>query len=232
MKAIMEPSNSTMDDWEQLWAPHDEPTYRAVLAAIRPEDRVLEIGAGDLRLAVRAAAIARQVYAIEFQTALLAQVPEESLPGNLVVVPRDARYVPFPPDITTAVLLMRHCNHFSLYVKKLQAVGCRKLITNARWRTGLEHIDLNASRLPYENLELGWFACLCGSAGFKTGPVEQLTEDVSRTTVEVMDCPGCLIPIKDWKVGQEVNPKLGDLSSNLESFEGPTTLFLEGARAK
>jgi hypothetical protein len=63
---------------------------------------------------------------------------------NLVVIHGDARYVAFPNGITTAVLLMRHCTHFDLYVKKLQAVGCRTLITNARWRSGVEVIDLHA----------------------------------------------------------------------------------------
>ncbi len=46
-----------LDPWEARWAPYDEATYAAVLAAIRPDDVVLDIGAGDLRLARRMAQI-------------------------------------------------------------------------------------------------------------------------------------------------------------------------------
>ena len=38
-------------NWERRWAPYDELTYQEVLAQVRPDDLVLEIGAGDLRLA-------------------------------------------------------------------------------------------------------------------------------------------------------------------------------------
>jgi glycerol kinase len=57
MKATLGSEATQLDCWEQLWAPYDESTYQAVLAAIGPEDILLEIGAGDLRLAIRAAAI-------------------------------------------------------------------------------------------------------------------------------------------------------------------------------
>jgi hypothetical protein len=220
-----------MDYWEQLWAPYDEQTYQAVLAAIRPEDSLLEIGAGDLRLASRAAAIACRVYAIEIQTSILAQAPE-GLPDNLVVMPGDARSLQFPPGITNAILLMRHCTHFDLYQKKLQAVGCDKLITNARWRSGVEVINLRADRQPYGDLELGWYACLCGSVGFKPGPVERITDDSTYSTVEVIDCPGCQISEREKQHHKECEQNFGNIAIYLAGSEGPVTLFQEGARAK
>jgi hypothetical protein len=39
-----------LERWEALWAPYDEPTYQLVLDYVRPDDVVLDIGAGDLRL--------------------------------------------------------------------------------------------------------------------------------------------------------------------------------------
>jgi hypothetical protein len=218
--------------WEQLWAPYAEATYQAVLAAIHPDDVLLDIGAGDLRLAIRAAAISRLVYAIEIQDKILKRASAYGkLPGNLFVIHGDARYVRYPQGITTAILLMRHCTHFDLYVKRLKAVGCRKLITNARWRSGLEVVDLEATRLPYDELELGWYACLCGSAGFKTGSVEHLTDEIINTIVKVNQCPSC----RDLEVRQhrkEGDPEFQDLPINLDGSEGPMTLFLEGASLK
>ena len=64
-------SDEKLNDWEARWAPYDEPTYQTVLQAIRPDDLVLDIGAGDLRLACRMAAVCRGVIAIERQPALL-----------------------------------------------------------------------------------------------------------------------------------------------------------------
>ena len=46
-----------LDPWERMWAPYDEATYAAVLAAVGPDDILLEIGAGDLRLARRLAIV-------------------------------------------------------------------------------------------------------------------------------------------------------------------------------
>jgi hypothetical protein len=180
--------------WERLWAPYDQPTYQAALDAIAPGDVVLEIGAGDLRLARQMALIARQVYAIEIQARLVNRATassEERLPGNLTVMRGDARRLPFPTGITTGVLLMRHCTHFRLYADKLRAAGCHRLVTNARWRMGVEVISLQGPRVPFEKVILGWYACDCGSVGFKPGPAGQLTPELEATIHEVADCPNC-----------------------------------------
>ncbi len=181
-------------DWESLWAPYDPPTYQAVLKQLTPADIVLEIGAGDLRLAREMAKIAKRVYAIEIKAELLEagiqkQVPP--LPKNLFPIAGDALNLPFPKRLTTAVLLMRHCTHFSIYASKLKAAGCQRLITNARWRLGIETVNLQDTRSSFENIELGWYACWCGAAGFIPGPVEKITPELVATVNEVIDCPSC-----------------------------------------
>jgi SAM-dependent methyltransferase len=181
-------------DWEQIWAPYDTGTYDAVLRHIKPQDIVLEIGAGDLRLARGIAEIAHKVYAIEIQEQILlwsqAQNLAESYP-NLHIICADARTFPFPQDVTAAVLLMRHCTHYSLYVQKLSAARCPILITNARWGMGVEMIHLNKPRSPFGNLEIGWFACWCGYTGFMPASPDLLTPQVIEVVHEVSDCPRC-----------------------------------------
>jgi hypothetical protein len=177
-----------------LWAPYDAVTYRAVLDEIRPDDFVLEIGAGDLRLARQLAKIARRVEAIEIQAGVL-QMAQQATSGsfgdNLVVRQGDARRLPFPEGITVAVLLMRHCSHFPLYFQKLKQIGCQRLITNARWRMGVEVIQISAPRMPYMEIELGWYACECGAVSFKPGPANKITPDSEAIIHEVAHCPNC-----------------------------------------
>lgn len=174
--------------WEAMWAPYDEDTYAPALACIPNGAAVLDIGAGDLRLARRAAERARLVFAIEQHAELIAGEP---LPPNLIVICGDARALPFPAGIDTAVLLMRHCRHFAHYRQKLEAVGCRRLITNARWGMGVECIDLTDPALAYDELSIGWYACRCGSTGFRPGPPEQLSACLAETIHEVDNCPEC-----------------------------------------
>lgn len=176
-------------DWERVWAPHDDQTYGQVLDWLGSADTVLEIGAGDLRLARRLAVKARRVYAIELNQAL--PVGPMPAPGNLTVIWGDAYRIPFPSDITAAVLLMRHCRRFSTFFDKLRYVGCRRLITNARWGVGLELIDLERSPIPYPAAGLGWYACRCGATGFIPGPAEALTPQIESAVQEVVDCPTC-----------------------------------------
>jgi len=78
-----------------------------------------------------------------------------------------------------------------LYVSKLRVNGCRRLITNARWRFEPEVIDLQAERIQFSELILGWYACICGAAGFKSGPIELLTPEIEAKVFEVENCPAC-----------------------------------------
>lgn len=176
-----------MTDWEATWAAYDEDTYAAALAFVPPGAVVLDIGAGDLRLARRLAARARRVYAVEQRPELLGG----GAPDNVCVICADARQWPFPPGLDAAVLLMRHCAHFALYRRKVEEAGGRWLITNARWGMGVECIDLARPPQPYEALAMGWYACRCGRTGFRPGPPTELTGAVLETVVEVDDCPGC-----------------------------------------
>jgi hypothetical protein len=161
------------------------------LEAIRPEEIVLDIGGGDLRLARRMARVARRVYVLEMQADLLRQAAAAGITENVILLCGDARRLTFPPGITSGVLLMRHCRHFRQYAEKLRRAGAQRLITNARWRMGLEVVDLLGSGIPYEQLELGWFACRCGAAGFKPGPAERLTAELLTSNHEVNGCPAC-----------------------------------------
>lgn len=189
-------SNQEADKtWENRWAPHDEATYQVVLDAIHSDDVVLEIGAGDLRLARRLALLAREVYAVERQLPLLShfqQEPDGDFPPNLKVIWGDARTIPFPDGITTGVLLMRHCTHFRLYWDKLAAAGARRMFTNARWRMAVEMIDLDQSREHLESVEFGWYGCRCGSIGFIPGNPDLLTPTALTHVHEVAGCPNCL----------------------------------------
>jgi hypothetical protein len=190
--ALLRDGMATALDWERLWAPYDEPTYQAALSHVRPDDVILEIGAGDLRLARRLAEQARLVYAIEIQTGLVEVAWRTAPPpGNLTVIIGDACQVPFPPEVTLGVLLMRHCNHFRFYADKLVAVGGQRLITNARWRLGVEVVDLLAPRIPFDGVVMGWYACWCGATGFVPGPAERLTLALEATVHQVIDCPAC-----------------------------------------
>jgi hypothetical protein len=195
MYALFDPPN-IMDDaaWEALWAPYDQPTYQAVVDKLAPNDIILEIGAGDLRLSKQMAKLTRTVYAIEIQELPLNQAFNsmyEHLPGNLIVIHGDACSLPFPSGITIGVLLMRHCIHFQLYASKLIKARCQMLITNARWRMGVEAISLQEPRVPFDKVSMGWYACYCGAVGFIPGPVGLLTPDLEAIIHEVVDCPRC-----------------------------------------
>ncbi len=179
--------------WEERWAPYDEETYARALAYVPSGAVVVDIGAGDLRFARRLAARARLVYAVERRPELLVGAAWLSDAANVRVVCADARAWPFPPGLDVAVLLMRHCAraHFALYRRKLAAAGGRWLITNARWRMGVECIDLSAPARPYARAPVGWYACRCGATGFRAGPVEALTAAALTEVTEVEDCPEC-----------------------------------------
>ncbi len=177
-----------LDAWEKRWAPYDEKTYQTVLSYVRSNDVVLDIGAGDLRLSRQVASIARQVYAIEMQAELLQT--DQPVPGNLTVIWGDARYVAWPKYISLGILLMRHCTHVGLYVARLRARGCQRLVTNARWGMGVELMDLGP-RQAGSTVGIGWYACTCGQTGFIPGPPEQLTEERIDDIAEIESCPAC-----------------------------------------
>jgi hypothetical protein len=110
---------------------------------------------------------------------------------NLVIHQGDARKLPFPEGTSVAVLLMRHCTHFYQYFQKLRRIGCQRLITNARWRMGVEFVQIFAPRMPYHEIDLGWYACECGAVGFKPGPVDEIGPEFDKIIHEVTDCPNC-----------------------------------------
>lgn len=179
---------NALDPWEVRWAPHDEPTYQAVLSYLRPDDIVLDIGAGDLRLARRMASLAQHVFAIEMQSTLADQ--EGPWPDNLTVIYADARSVPWPTGITLGVLLMRHCTHVGLYTARLRALGCQRLVTNARWGLDVELMELGP-RAAWATVKAGWYACFCGQTGFVPDAAGQFTAEQLEQVTEVESCPAC-----------------------------------------
>ena len=181
-------------DWEAMYAPYDQQTYQAVLDRLGADDVILDIGAGDLRLSRQMARIARQVYAVEINAAVLDQgnASLEPMPANLTPICANARTLDFPTGITVGVLMMRHCTCFRLYVEKLKSAGATRLITNARWHMHVEEIDLRAQHKSFSQIEMGWYACSCGGTGFKEGPAEHWTSDMDQTVVELSSCPQCL----------------------------------------
>ncbi len=113
-------------DWEGWFHPYDSEVHQTVAQHVLAQDVVLEIGAGDLRLALRLSQRAQRVYAVEVNSGLLQWAMQEigpELPHNLHVICANALYAPIPRDVTVAVLLMRHCQHFGTYFDRLQAAG-------------------------------------------------------------------------------------------------------------
>lgn len=179
--------------WELHWAPYDLPTYQLVLEQLLPHDIILDIGAGDLRLARQMADMTHKVYALEINRSVLDRgvASAAPLPANLIPICADARSFAFPRHVTCGVLLMRHCTHFQLYTDKLREAGCQRLITNARWGMNIEVIDLNNTRITHENLAFGWYACGCGAVGFKPGSPDLITPETEAVIHEIIDCPDC-----------------------------------------
>jgi hypothetical protein len=183
-------------DWGKIWSPYSEKYYIEVLSELSPEDVVLDIGAGDLRLTRRIAEKCKFVYALEINPDIIKLGIEscgQPIPDNLIILNLDARYFSFPEDVTSAVLLMRHCTDVKLYIKKLMEVGASRLITNARWRLGVEVIDLLTERIDYRDLRIGSYGCICGSVGFKPGDTRDLTPGIEIIVNEVINCPACLV---------------------------------------
>ncbi|WP_176229556.1 rRNA adenine N-6-methyltransferase family protein [Candidatus Hakubella thermalkaliphila] len=181
--------------WEGWYSPGDEGEYRFVLENIRNDDVVLDLGAGDLCLALRLAERARKVYAVEVNPLLMGVTLETigfTLPANLIVICGNILDIPFPTDVSVAVLLMRHCQHLREYIAKLKEVGCRRLITNARWKSQVEVISLTESWRAFSQVRGGWYACLCGQVGFVPCPPDCPDEcPVDLCLTQVKNCPAC-----------------------------------------
>ena len=178
-----------LGDWEGWFSPYDDGVYDAVLSHMAREDVVLEIGAGDLRLALRMAERVQKVYAVEVNPLLVAQALETiglDLPRHLHVICSNALDLHVPSDVTVAVLLMRHCQHFATYFDRLQAAGCLWLLTNARWRTDVELIDLTTPGHAFADVREGWYACRCGATGYVGSGTRS-----DAAHCEVIDCPAC-----------------------------------------
>jgi len=183
-----------LQDWEAWFAPYDDDVYQFVVERLHPDDVLLDIGAGDFRLAAAAAPVVKQVYAIEVFPELVAEFLQQSganLPRNLQVICANALDFPFPEDITVGVLLMRHCRHFATYYQKLVNVGAQRLFTNARWRMDVEEIDLTLRRSNFDKVPAGWYACACGAVGYKA-PAANDGIPVAANIHEVKNCPHCL----------------------------------------
>lgn len=178
-----------LTDWESWYSPYDEATYLQVLENIDQEDIVLEIGAGDLRLALQMAERAQRVYAVEVNPLVLGPALGTiglRLPRNLHVVCANALDFPVPAGVTVAVLLMRHCQHFQQYFDRLQAANCCRLLTNARWKSGVEVVDLTAPHVSFEQVHEGWYACRCGAVGYVGSGAR-----VDAPSTEVAACRAC-----------------------------------------
>ena len=188
-------ANLSDADWEALWSPYDQSTYHAVLEMIQSTDVVIDIGAGDLRLARQMLEHAKKIYAVEINPRVLSSGMNKSVPDShsLVTICADARSIEIPPDVSVGILLMRHCREFRLYANKLKQAGVDRLITNARWRMGVECVRLQIERIAYEAFRIGWFACWCGAVGFKPGPAENYAPNLDNLVHEVSMCPWCSV---------------------------------------
>jgi len=182
-------------DWEAAFAPYDDETYQFVVERVTAQDVVLDIGAGDLRLARRLAEIAQCVYAVEKNAAVLPQPDRREACGfdRLSAIHEDALTCSYPPNVTVAILLMRHCTreHFARYVQRLLSeTQCQRLFTNARWKMNVEEIHLRSGG-RYDPDRVGWYACHCGAVGFTPGDPQAITMQLLADVSEVVSCPTC-----------------------------------------
>lgn len=189
---VLSKPQSFSPDWESRWAPYDADTYALALNFLRPEDVVLDIGAGDLRFARLAAKCVKRVIAVERNPEILFRTRRNTEEhGRIQMICADALTLQFPCGVTVGVLLMRHCRYFRDYAAKLRACGCQRLITNARWGMSVEAIDLHAPRRLYAQVQSQWYACECGSVGFAPGPLELIDASSLEQVIEVSDCLDC-----------------------------------------
>ncbi|MEM4728093.1 MAG: hypothetical protein QXD04_07565 [Candidatus Bathyarchaeia archaeon] len=104
--------------------------YPFVLENLDPDDVVLDLGAGDLRLDILMAERVKKVYAVEVNPILLGralQIIGYDLPRNLIVICANLFDVEIPKDATVVVILMRHCTRREEIFKRFKKL---KIITN------------------------------------------------------------------------------------------------------
>jgi len=92
-----------------MWVPHER-QYVGMLRRLNPGDVVADVGAGDLRFALRAAARCRKVYAVEMNPRTLGGALDligYRLPRNLVAVCADWRDWTPPPEVSVVVAMVQ-----------------------------------------------------------------------------------------------------------------------------
>lgn len=91
-----------------MFVPH-KLQYQAVLDELKPDDVVMDAGAGDFRFSLMASQKVKKVYAIEFcpETVWHAlRIIEYELPENLIPVCANWDHFPVPEDVTAIVVLV------------------------------------------------------------------------------------------------------------------------------
>jgi hypothetical protein len=64
-------------------------------------------------------------------------------------------------------------------------------VTNARWRSGVEVVDLAPGR-PLAAADTGWYACRrCGAVGFAASDPNLVTMETLDRVADVEGCPNC-----------------------------------------
>ena len=93
------PSPDKSIEWEYLWASYDASTYKLVLDQLNSNEIIMDIGAGDLRLARKMATLTRKVYALEINRSILDEGLASSapLPGNLIPICSTPGHSTSPP---------------------------------------------------------------------------------------------------------------------------------------
>jgi hypothetical protein len=92
----------------------DRRYYSQILSRIRPNDVVLDAGAGDLRFSLALAKRASKVYAVEINPKVIGPalgVIGYDLPNNVIPICADVFRWPVPADVTTVVCIMIHRSH-------------------------------------------------------------------------------------------------------------------------
>jgi len=99
--------------WEDFFVPEEE-HYETVMGAVKPDDVVFDIGAGDLRLDLMLCEKVKRVYAVEINPVTLAGALQNigfDMPKNLITIRGNAFDIGLPLDTTFVLCLMIHRQH-------------------------------------------------------------------------------------------------------------------------